>query len=548
MGFFKTLLHKKDKVQTLTIKTDYTCPPVTILYGTKTGNAQLIAQQAHKYFGQCGLESECFNMEKYDAGRLPSEKHLLVVVSTDAEGELPPNARLFYRFLQSEEMPQLSNLKYSICALGDSNYDYFCGGGKTIDKQLIKLGAKHFVQRTDCDIDFKKPALQWIQNCFDTIVGIKKEPLNTIEPEVKNKALTAQLSKRYKLSNDKTEQAIYHVELDNSQLKIAYSAGDCIEVIPTNPQKLVDKILSELSFNPGYMLRSLEQTMEQALLHNFELTKLSRPVIRRYLNIFSIGKLNQLYSNRSELKKYIDEADILDLLVDFPSNINEEQFIGILQPLHSRYYSIASGSIANPDKIDLTIKTIRFENKQRQYEGAGSIFMNEGLKEGSSIDFRIVKNPSFHLPNNNETPVILIGVGTGLAPYRAFLQDLKAKGITNKAWLIWGDKQEENDFIYRDELLAYTKDETLAQLNTAFSRDQDEKRYVHHIIAENKSQIMQWLNNGAHIYLCGHNQMGDAVKNTLIDIFESEQSLSNDEAKAHLKQLRDNNIIHEDLY
>ncbi len=548
MGFFKSLLNK-NKGLTLQIKSDYHCPPVTIVYGTKTGNAQLIAQQTHKYFKQCGLESECYNMDKYDAGRLPSEKNLLLVISTDGEGELPPNAKKFYQLLQHEAMPPLSNLNYALCALGDSNYDIFCGAGKRVDQQLHKLEATPIIKRVDCDLDFQKTALQWIQNCYDTIVGIKKEPSKPGKPNLSHpNFLTTQLNKRYKLSKGNTEQAVYHIELDNNKLHINYSAGDCIEIIPTNPEQLVEKILASLKLDKNYILKEYNETLEDALMHRFELTKIARPVIKRYLNLFSIKQLNELYANRSALKSYMEKADILDLLSDYPSKLNEDQLAAILQPLHSRYYSIASGAKANANKIDLTIKTVRFNHRERQYEGAGSIYMNESLKENTSVDFRLVTNPSFHLPGDNNTPLILVGVGTGIAPYRAFLQDLHAQNIKNKAWLIWGDKHQNHDFLYENDLLYYLENNTLAHLDTVFSRDQEEKKYVYHSIADKKLQLLEWLDNGAHLYLCGHTSMGAGVKDTLLSLFQSEKGMTEEEARHHLKDLKERQIIHEDLY
>jgi len=548
MGFFKSLLNK-NKAVTLQIKSDFQCPPVTILYGTKTGNSQLIAQQTHKYFKQCGIEAECYNMAKYDAGRLPSEKNLLIVISTDGEGELPPNSQKFYRLLQHEAMPQLTKLNYAICALGDSNYDIFCGAGKLIDEQLHQLQAKPIINRVDCDLDFKKPALQWVQNTYDTIVGIKKETSQLNEIELSRPDfLSTPLNKRYKLSQGETQQGVYHIELDNRELQLKYSAGDCIEIIPSNPTQLVEQLLATLKLKNNHVLKQYDQTLEQALLHRFELTKVARPVIKRYLNIFNISKLHQLHADRTALKTYLDKADILDLLRDFPSQINEDQLVSILQPLHSRYYSIASGAKAKPHQIDLTIKTIRFEHQQRQYEGAGSVFMNEKLEENTNVDFRLVANSSFHLPDDIKTPVILIGVGTGIAPYRAFLQDLEAQQVKNMAWLIWGDKRQEEDYLYKDELMDSLQNNTLAHLDVVFSRDQNEKQYVHHRIQEKKTEIMAWLDKGAHLYLCGHNAMGNAVKNTLLALFQSEKGLSEEAAKQQLKELKEQNIIHEDLY
>ncbi len=549
MGFFSALLKKKDKPLNLTIKSDIKCPPVTILYGTKTGNAQLVAQQAHKYYHQCGIESECLNMEKYDVGRLPAENKLLIVVSTDGEGELPPNARKFYSLLQHDEMPMLPYLQYAICGLGDSSYDHFCGAGKTIEKQLQKLGAHPIIGRTDCDLDFQKPALQWIQNSYDTIVGVKKGVTtpSTIELKLPD-FLSTTLTKRYQLTQGDKEQAVYHVELDNTHNHVAYVAGDCIEIVPKNPVKLVGQIIEALNLNQTQQLISYNQTLENALLYLFEITKLTRPVIRSYLKINSNKALNELYNNKESLREYLASSDVLDLIRDYPCSMNADEFVSILQPIHSRYYSIASGAKSKPNQIDLTVKTIRFQQKQREYEGAGSTYVNEGLNEGADINFRLVSNPSFHLPDNTETPIIMIGVGTGIAPFRAFLQDLEAQNIKNKAWLIWGDKHQTSDFLYEDELIHFYKNETLAFINTAFSRDQEQKEYVQHRLLDYRERLLEWLDKGAVIYLCGHNKMGDQVKATLTQLYMSEKGMNEKEAKDFLRKQRDNNIIREDLY
>ncbi|MCG8581285.1 MAG: sulfite reductase flavoprotein subunit alpha [Bacteroidales bacterium] len=549
MGFFSTLLKKKEKPLTLNILDNYNCPPITILYGTKTGNAQLIAQQAHKYYHQCGIESECYNMDKYDVGRLPSENKLLLVISTDGEGELPPNARKFYQLLQHEEMPMLNKLQYAVCALGDSSYDHFCGAGKMMDKQLQNLGAHPIINRVDCDLDFKKSALQWIQNSYDTIVGIKKGKKETVKAELElPDFVSAKLIKRRQLTKAKVEQPVFHIELDNTENDVNYSAGDCIEIIPTNPARLVSQIIETLNLDKSQELISYNHTLEYSLLYQFEITKLTRPVIRRFLKLNNSEALNQLYNNKEELRHYISNSDILDLIRDYPFKMDADEFVSILQPIHSRYYSIASGFKASPGQIDLTVKTVRFQQKKRQYEGAGSTYVNEGLNEGATINYRLVSNPSFNLPEDKETPVIMIGVGTGIAPYRAFLQDLEAQQVKNKAWLIWGDKHQATDFIYEDEIIGFYKNDTLAYINTAFSRDQEEKDYVQHRLIDYKERLLEWLDNGAIIYLCGHNKMGDQVKATLVRLYMEEKSMSEQQAKAHLRQQRDNHIIREDLY
>ncbi|WP_430811326.1 MULTISPECIES: diflavin oxidoreductase [unclassified Carboxylicivirga] len=548
MGFFSTLLKKKEKQLSLNILNNCQCPPLTILYGTKTGNAQLIAQQAHKYYHQCGIESECYNMEKYDVGRLPSENKLLLVISTDGEGELPPNARRFFKLLQHPDMPSLSGLQYALCALGDSSYDNFCGAGKMLDNQLKKLGAIPLMSRVDCDLDFKKAALQWIQNSYDTIADVKKDPLKPDLKLDKPDSIATTLIRRRQLTKTKVEKAVFHIELDNTQNTVEYAAGDCIEIIPSNPPTLIRRIIEKLNLDETQHLISYNRSLEYLLHRQFEITRLTRPVLRRYMKLNKAQALADLYNNKEALRAYLNNADILDLISDYPCPMDADEFVSILQPIHSRYYSIASGYKAHPEQIDLTVKTIRFQHKKRQYEGAGSTYVNEGLEEGATVHFRLVSNPDFHLPGDSSTPVIFIGVGTGIAPYRAFLQDMEAQGIKNKAWLIWGDKQQAHDFLYEDELISFYKNNTLAFLNTAFSRDQENKEYVQHRLSEYKDRLMTWLDNGALIYLCGHNGMGDQVKQTLISLYMSEKGMSAEQAQNHLRRQRENKIIREDLY
>jgi len=551
MGFLSSIFKREPKPLHLNVQKKYNCPSATIVYGTKTGNAQTVAQQLQKTFHDYNIDSECFNISKYDINRILSENLLLIVMSTDGEGELPPNSRKFYGYLSNKDFPQIPQLKYSILALGDSSYEYFCGAGKMLDTKLNSLGAQSIIPRIDCDVDFKDDALNWIEKVFLFLSEGSKEksqnpPLN-IKLEVPDME-EATLTKREVLSKGESYSATYHIVLDNSMNNIQYESGDCIDVIPENPDKLVTEVLNVLKADAKQPINGGGKAFFDLLKYQYELTKLTRKVVRNYQATTSHAHLLELINNQDELNKYIADKDVLDLITDYPSNVDGESFVKILTPLHSRYYSIASGYKVFPDEIHLTIKTIRFAARERQYEGAASTYLNEYLKVGTNISFRLISSPTFHLPEIKDTPVILIGVGTGIAPYRGFLQDRKIHNIKDKTWLIWGDKKQSEDFLYEEELKSFKESGYLHHLDTCFSRDQEEKRYVQHIVMEKQAEIYTWIKNGAHVYLCGHSHMGHDVRDALSTIIMSQEGISKQESNQEIVRMQENGILHEDLY
>lgn len=553
MGILTSLFKKQPKTLKLDPSKKIDCPTVTVIYGTKTGNAQLVAQHLQKTFIQNNIDTECINMGKYNIERIFSEKLLLIVISTDGEGELPPNSRKFYKALNNELFPSLNKLNYAICALGDSSYEFFCGAGKMIEERLSELGANALLPRVDCDVDFKDTAIAWIEQIYSHLSENSTSapaPLDTYASINMNMPAMhhSTLKERKILTKGDKENATYHVVLDNETNHIQYQSGDCIEIIPENPEQLVVNIINTLNIDTNVTINGSGHAIYHLLKYKYELTKLTRKVVRSYQSTTAHAKLIELVDNKEALTKYIATKDVLDLLLDYPSTVTGEQLIKILMPLHTRYYSIASGYRATPNQIDLTIKTIRIENEQRQYEGAASVYLNESLKEGTKVHFRLVPNSSFYLPEQNDLPIILIGVGTGIAPYRGFLQDRKDLNIKNKTWLIWGSKKQRHDFLYEEELKLYLQDDYLARMDVCFSRDQEAKVYVQDLIKENQKTIAEWIKNGAHIYLCGHTQMGHDVRDTLSEILMETKKISKQEANEDIISMRENGIIHEDLY
>lgn len=515
-----------------------------ILYGTKSGNAKLIAEQAQKYFDKNGIKSVCKNMAGFDPVKLNETQKLLVVVSTHGEGEPPPAAGRFFKVCLSDEMTKLPQLNYSICALGDSSYEEFCRAGKELDRRFAELGAKAFHPRKDCDLEFSEDAVQWIRHSAAALTSNseKSVPNNNYKPEFgTEKTYTSKITERILLTKSAEVAAVYHLALDIENTGIQYKIGDSVEIIPENPGWLVDSVIRELVKNETG--KPDTANLKNQLIYEYELTSLSKKTVQDYANLTKQRALNDLLQTPEELKMYLENANILDLLRDYPAKTDIAGFLNILPKIKGRKYSVASSQKSFQNELHLTIKTIRYNYLGNLHEGSASVYANEFLPINGEVQFKLSPNVSFQLPKSTETPIIMIGVSTGIAPFRAILQEREELQLTGKTWLIWGNKYRDKDFLYRDEIVQFKTNGTLEKLDTAFSCDNGECKYVHDILFAKGEYLTDWLIKGAHIYVCGSLKMAHNVKKTLAKICNEKQDnlLSFDEI---CKQQR----YHEDAY
>lgn len=518
-----------------------------ILFGTRSGNSRLVAKQAEQFFRKNGVKATCVNMSKYNPEKLMEVKKMLAVVSTHGEGEPPEQAQKFFLKMMGNEIGNLSQLKYSVCALGDSGYEQFCKAGKDLEELLNKRGASPVLPRTDCDVEFAEDAAKWIKESFkvlssknghhkiaDGVFGFQEENKN--HPQ-----FSATITGKKKLTADSAQSPVYHISLKVESEGFSYKAGDSIEIFPRNPEWLANSILEQVQLNSKESSSGLEVEVLNFLLEKAEITRLNAGTVKRYQEFAKHDLLGKLINDKPAFTEYLGKANLLDLLLDFPCHLTAGQLITIPPKLAPRVYSIASGPSLNPATIDLTIKTIRYRFKNLPHEGSGSVFINEDLQPGSTIEFSLEKNPEFRLPENSETPVVMIGVGTGIAPFRAFLQERSAHAAKNGTWLIWGAKKQASDSLYREELEVFKNDQTLERLDTAFSKDNNPRKYVQDILNENKTELVNWLERGAHIYVCGSIAMGQGVKNCLNNLLEHTLFKS-------VEKLQMENRYHSDIY
>ena len=515
-----------------------------ILYGTKSGNAKLIAEQTQKYFDKQGIKTACKNMSGFDPAKLNETKKLLVVVSTHGEGEPPPTAERFFKICLSDKMTKLPQLNYTICALGDSSYNEFCRAGKELDRRFAELGAKAFHPRKDCDLEFSEDAVQWIRQAAAALTSKSEKTVaaeNDIPDFGTDKTYSSKITERILLTKDDEVAPVYHLTLDIGDTSIQYKIGDSIEIKPVNPVWLADAVIRNLVNGEAGKIDTTH--IKKMLTNEFEITSLSKKTVRDYANLTKHGALHDLLQTPEQLNTYPEKTNILDLLRDYPAKIQLAEFISILPKIKGRKYSIASSQKTFQNELHLTIKTIRYNYQESLHEGSASVYANEHLPLNSTIQFKLSPNESFQLPENTGTPIIMIGVSTGIAPFRAILQEREAMQLQGNTWLIWGNKYREKDYLYSDDILRYKTNGIIEKLDTAFSCDNGETKYVNDILLAKSKEVMDWLMMGAHIYVCGSLKMAHNVKHTLSNICNGQQNnlLSFDEI---LKQQR----YHEDAY
>jgi len=540
---------------------------VTILFGSQTGNAQNIAKNAGKTLEGQGFQVTVSSMSDFKPNSLKKVKNLLIVVSTHGEGDPPDNAISFHEFIHGKRAPKLDDLRYSVLSLGDSSYEFFCQTGKDFDKRLEELGGKRLYDRVDCDLDFDEPAAEWLNGVLSSLnqsTGENAQPQATAQaaPQAgesvysRSNPFKAEVLENINLNGKGSNKETRHLEISLEGSGLTYQPGDSLGIYPENDPELVDALLKELKWNPDENVTVNKQgetrSLYEALRTYFEVTVLTKPLLQQAAELSKNNELQTLVSkgNEDKLKEYIDGRDLLDLVRDFgPWDVTPQAFISILRKMPSRLYSISSSLLANPDEVHLTIGAVRYEAHGRKRKGVCSIQAAERLEPGDTIPVYIQHNDNFKLPENPDTPIIMVGPGTGVAPFRSFMQEREETGAEGKSWLFFGDQHFVTDFLYQTEWQRWVKDGVLTKMDVAFSRDTEEKVYVQHRMKEHSKELFEWLQEGAVVYICGDEKnMAHDVHNTLIDIIEKEGKMSREKAEAYLADMQQQKRYQRDVY
>ena len=543
---------------------------LTILYGSRTGNGEGLAKKAQKLATDLGIQVTLKSMANYKVRELQSEKNLLVIVSTHGEGVPPFAARELHDFIYSKRAPKLDGVNFAVLALGDSSYFHFCKTGKDFDEQLEKLGAKRLVSRVACDVDFEDTAENWLKSTLPVFASGETQTVKTApqfrlagvsqqakkETEIggysKKNPFSAPVFEKILLHGKGSKRQTLHIELSTENAPgLEYEPGDAAGVLPVNSVELIGEVLAETGLNAGEIVtvNGSKKKLEEALYRDVELSKITVDVVARYLAIAPDEKLQKLSEDSEKFKEYLDGRDIVDLLHDFPYDIDAENLIKILRPLQPRYYSISSSPKAFPGELHLTVGVVNYENAGREKRGTCSTFLSEVGVEDEKVPVFIESNPGFRLPEDDETPIIMVGAGTGIAPYRAFVQHRELADKPGKSWLFFGNRNFETEFLYQTEWHDFLKTGALTNMDVAFSRDGDKKVYVQDRLLEKAPEVYKWLEEGAHFYICGDmKNMARHVQDTLVKIVEKEGIMSKEHAQEYVNNLEKDRRLQLDVY
>lgn len=548
------------------VNIEETTPILTVLYGSQTGNAKGVAKALAEKASAAGLKVDLKSMGEFKPKSIKNVTHLLIVASTNGEGEAPDDAIGFHEFLSSKKAPRLDDLKYSVLALGDTSYEFFCQTGKDFDQYLENLGAQRITDRVDCDVDYEEDANAWIDDIITiskTLIGESTSAQSNIASSADNKSnhnytkqapYSAELIVSQKITGRDSAKDVHHVEIDLGDSGITYQAGDALGVWFDNSVTLVEELISLLNFNNDELvsLSGDEIPLKSALIHNLEITQTSINFVQFWATNSNDAILSQLVDDSKKLREYAASHQVIDIVKSVPivaETITAQEFVDALRKITPRLYSIASSQAEVDEEVHLTVGLVQYESDGKVRTGGASGFLSGGIEEGGAVKVFIEHNDNFRLPESGDTPVIMIGPGTGVAPFRAFMQDRDAADAQGDNWLFFGDQTFTQDFLYQVEWQGYLKSGLLTKIDLAFSRDQVEKIYVQDRLKENAEEVFSWLERGAHIYICGDmSRMAKDVEATLLEIIETQGKLSVEQAANYLKDLRNAKRYQKDVY
>lgn len=535
---------------------------ITILSASQTGNARRVAEQLFMDMERMGFNVTLSQAGEYKWKQISQEKYLFIITSTQGEGEPPEEALSLYKFLFSKKAPQLDELKYCVLALGDSSYEFFCKAGKDFDTQLANLGGKRLMKLLECDVDYQASADQWRQKVIDLLnknltssstISKNTESHQDILVEssiyTKEKPYHALISVNQKITARQAEKDIRHIEIDLGDSQLKYQPGDALGIWFKNRPELINEILSALHLAQDSPVEYHGKTITlfDALTDHYELTQNTPVVVSKYGEFVHDSQLKQIISDTTQLKEYSKNTSLLDMILEYPATMKAEDFLSCLRPLTPRLYSIASSQEEAGNEVHITVGIVEYLKKGKKRFGGSSGYL-ASLKEDDEVKIFIEPNDRFRLPDPSK-PIIMIGCGTGIAPFRAFMQQREADSATGKNWLFFGNQHFISDFLYQTEWQHYVKSGLLTKIDLAWSRDQAQKIYVQDKIIENAAEIWKWIKEGAYIYICGDAlKMGKDVEKALVHIIGKEGKMNEEEANDFINILRAEQRYLKDIY
>ncbi|MBU9856180.1 NADPH-dependent assimilatory sulfite reductase flavoprotein subunit [Rahnella bonaserana] len=538
---------------------------VTLISASQTGNARRVAEQLRDDLTAAKINVNLVNAGDYKFKQIGQEKLLLIVASTQGEGEQAEEAVALHKFLQSKKAPQMKDTAFAVFALGDTSYEFFCQAGKDFDTRLGELGAERLLDRVDADVEYKEAAENWRKRIVDVLkqrvpadTGAQPAPtlagsVNQVDssPYTKEAPLTATLSVNQKITGRDSDKDVRHLEIELGDSGLRYQPGDALGIWFENDPQLVQEIVELLWLKGDEIVEVNDKklSLSDALQHHIELTQNTTPIIEKYAALCRDEHLTGLLADIPALQQYAQTVPFADMVRRAPTELDAQQLVDLLRPLTPRLYSIASSQAETESEVHITVGVVRYDIDGRARTGGASGYLADRLQEDGEVKVFIEHNDNFRLPANPEAPVIMIGPGTGIAPFRAFMQQRDNDGASGKNWLFFGNPHFTDDFLYQVEWQRYVKDGLLTHISLAWSRDQAEKVYVQDKLREQGAEVWQWLQEGAHVYVCGDaNRMAKDVEQALLEIIAEYGVMDLETADEYLSELRLDRRYQRDVY
>ena len=528
--------------------------PITIVYGTQTGNSEAMAEEAAVAAKKYGMAPKVIDMGDIELAKFAQTERILLVTSTYGEGEMPDNAQIIWEEINAKDAPKFENTFFSVLALGDTSYDQFCEAGIQWDTRLAALGATRVTERVDCDVDYEDLAMGWIEKVMPIItekgsqetVSVEGDKAKSVKPKFdKKNPLEAELLTKRVLSGEKSSKEIVHFEFSLGDSGETYLAGDALNIIPENRPDLIQEILDLFDTNPG------EEIMKR-LQYELEIRTPSKELVELVGNKTEDQEMRRMVENNDKvaIEDFMWGLDSYQLIKSYGTgNITFYDFLNTCKSLSPRAYSISSSIKKHDGEVHLTIGSVRYKREDRQQNGVVSTFLADLAKVGDKVKCYFSPNKQFKIPEDGNKPIIMVGPGTGIAPFRAFLEEREADGAKGDNWLLFGDRNKEHDFIYKEEIEAMQDSGLITKLDLAFSRDQDEKIYVQDKMRENGAEMFAWLERGGYFFICGDAyRMAKDVDVALHQLIEKHGKMSEEESINYVNKLKKEKRYVRDVY
>ncbi|WGE82978.1 assimilatory sulfite reductase (NADPH) flavoprotein subunit [Actinobacillus equuli] len=538
---------------------------VTVLSASQTGNAKSVADKLAERLTTEGVNVTRTSLKDYKAKNIADEKLVLLVTSTQGEGEAPEEGVVLLKLLNGKKAPKLDRLQFAVLGLGDSSYPNFCQAGKDFDQRFYDLGATRLFDRVDADLDFQTTADQWINEIVEIIKAKNNEsavinlaPTASQTPVVTNQSkynkanpFPATLITNQRITAKDAEKDVRHLEFDLSGSDLSYQSGDVLGVYFENDPALVNEILTALglSVEEQVTLQDKSLPLATALQTQFELTQNTAAFVKNYAELANHTELNAIVADSEQLQNFVQNTPLVDVINSYPTTLSADQLLALLRPLTPRLYSISSAQAEVGEEVHLSVGVVRYDYNGKARAGGASSYLADRVEEDGQVRIFVEHNDNFKLPQDSSKPIIMIGSGTGIAPFRSFVQQRAADEAEGKNWLIFGNQHFASDFLYQTEWQQFAKDGFLHKYSFAWSRDQEQKIYVQDKIREEAETLWQWLQQGAYLYVCGDaSRMAKDVNQALLDVIAQQGNLNADEAEEYLDNLREEKRYQRDVY